>query len=259
MQWLFLDKKLGHWKSTRATAEAIYALVHYLERTGTLGAREEATVTVGPRRESFVFDPDRYTGRSARLVVHGPDARPRRDVDGGGGEDDPRPALRLGHLALLDRAAAGPGRRRPLRRLPALLQARAAGERVGAGAARRGRAARPRRPGRGPALPHAPGTPPSTSTSATPRGAGFEPESLTSGYHWDLGIVWYEAVRDSGSDFFFERLPAGEYTFKVRLRANVAGTFKVAPATVQSMYAPEFAAYSAGAVLTVAGAPPANR
>jgi len=31
----------------------------------------------------------------------------------------------------------------------------------------------------------------------------------------------------------------------------MAGTFKVALATLQSMYAPEFSAYSAGAVLTV--------
>ncbi len=33
----------------------------------------------------------------------------------------------------------------------------------------------------------------------------------------------------------------------------MAGTFRVGPATVQSMYAPEFNAYSAGAVLTIAG------
>ena len=37
---------------------------------------------------------------------------------------------------------------------------------------------------------------------------------------------------------------SGEYTFKYRLRANMAGTFRVGPATVQSMYAPEFNAYS---------------
>ena len=49
----------------------------------------------------------------------------------------------------------------------------------------------------------------------------------------------------------FEQLPQGEYTFKYRVRAATAGTFKVAPATVQPMYAPEFTAYSAGAVLTV--------
>ena len=33
----------------------------------------------------------------------------------------------------------------------------------------------------------------------------------------------------------------------------MSGTFRVGPATVQSMYAPEFNAYSAGAALTVGG------
>jgi len=38
-----------------------------------------------------------------------------------------------------------------------------------------------------------------------------------------------------------------------RLRANMAGAFKVGPATLQSMYAPEFTAYSAGHMLEVVG------
>jgi uncharacterized protein YfaS (alpha-2-macroglobulin family) len=84
-----------------------------------------------------------------------------------------------------------------------------------------------------------------------PRGAGFEPEHAISGYRYDLGIAWYEETRDSGANFFFSQLPAGEYTFKYRVRASMSGTFRVGPATVQSMYAPEFNAYSAGAALTV--------
>ena len=84
-----------------------------------------------------------------------------------------------------------------------------------------------------------------------PRGAGFEPETLHSKYKWDLGISWYEEVRDSGTNFFFEWRPAGEYTFKYRLRANMAGAFRVGPAVLQSMYAPEFTAYSAGHRLEV--------
>ena len=84
-----------------------------------------------------------------------------------------------------------------------------------------------------------------------PRAAGTEPESVLSRYKWDLGIAWYEETRDSGSNFFFEQLPAGEYTFKYRVRANMAGTYRVGPATVQSMYAPEFNAYSSGAVLSI--------
>ncbi|MDD5720471.1 MAG: alpha-2-macroglobulin family protein, partial [Candidatus Krumholzibacteria bacterium] len=35
-QWLLLNRQLAHWKSTRATAEAIYALVHYQHAAGTL-------------------------------------------------------------------------------------------------------------------------------------------------------------------------------------------------------------------------------
>ena len=79
-----------------------------------------------------------------------------------------------------------------------------------------------------------------------PRGAGFEPEKLTSGWRWDLGISAYEEIRDSGTNFFIEWLPAGEYTLSYRLRASMGGAFRVGPATLQSMYAPEFTAYSAG-------------
>ena len=37
VQWLLLNKKLNQWKSTRATAEVIYSLVHYLKKEGALG------------------------------------------------------------------------------------------------------------------------------------------------------------------------------------------------------------------------------
>jgi uncharacterized protein YfaS (alpha-2-macroglobulin family) len=75
--------------------------------------------------------------------------------------------------------------------------------------------------------------------------------TLRSGYRWDLGLGRYEEIRDSGTNFFMEWLPEGEYTLTHRIRCAMAGTFKTAPATLQSMYAPEFAAYSAGALLTI--------
>ncbi len=84
-----------------------------------------------------------------------------------------------------------------------------------------------------------------------PRAAGLEPENAVSRYKWDLGLAWYEETRDSATNFFFEWLPQGEYTFKYRVRANMGGVFRVGPATLQSMYAPEFNAYSAGAVLRI--------
>jgi len=48
-----------------------------------------------------------------------------------------------------------------------------------------------------------------------------------------------------------DAVAAGQYTFKYRLRANLAGVFKVGPAVLQSMYAPEFTAYSAGRLVGV--------
>ena len=84
-----------------------------------------------------------------------------------------------------------------------------------------------------------------------PRGAGFEPVALRSGYRWDQGLGFYEEIRDSGANYFLARMPVGEYVLRHRLRAATAGAFTAQPATLQSMYAPEFAAYSAGRRLLV--------
>jgi len=88
-----------------------------------------------------------------------------------------------------------------------------------------------------------------------PRPAGLEPEAQVSRYKWNLGLAWYEEIRDSGTNFFFERLPAGQYTLRYRMRAAMAGAFRTSPATLESMYAPEFTAYSAGDLLKVGGKP----
>ncbi|MCD4655612.1 hypothetical protein K8T06_16955 [bacterium] len=64
-----------------------------------------------------------------------------------------------------------------------------------------------------------------------------------------MGIPRYEEIRVSGTNFFFERLPQGEYTFKYRIRAAMSGAFKVGPSTIQGMYVPEFGAFSSGVVV----------
>ncbi len=71
VQWLFLNKKLNHWKSTRATAEVVYSLVHYLKKEGALGTREDATVRVGGQTVRYVFEPDQYTGKKNQTVIPG--------------------------------------------------------------------------------------------------------------------------------------------------------------------------------------------
>ena len=250
VQWLFLNKKLNQWKSTRATAEVIYSLVWYLRAEGALAGREEATVAVGGQRTTFLFEPDRYTGAHNQVVVPGEKLDPQRDsavvVEKGGKglafasvtwhfSTEKLPAEERGDFFSVSRRyfkrEAGPGGfvLKPLSDGAAI----AVGDQIEVQLSLRTKHAA------------------EYVHLRDPRAAGCEPENVLSRYKWDLGIVWYEETRDSGSNFFFESLPAGEYTFKYRLRANMAGTFKVAPATVQSMYAPEFAAYSAGDVLVV--------
>ncbi|MDH7513183.1 MAG: hypothetical protein QHH14_09585 [Clostridiales bacterium] len=84
-----------------------------------------------------------------------------------------------------------------------------------------------------------------------PRHSGWETVSLTSGYWRDLGFMRYEEVRDSGMNFFMERPPQGEYTLKPPHEARHGGDSKAAPATLQSLYAPEFAACPSGRRVTI--------
>lgn len=250
--WLFLNKKLNHWKSTRATAEVIYSLAHYLKKTEQIGVREEAVVHVGGDERRFVFEPDRYTGKKNQVVVPGTEVRPQTHAE-----------------VVVEKATRGylfasATWHFSTERMPA--EARGDFMSVTRTYYLRDRS------GREVVLkPLAEGTPVQVGDEVEvhlsvrtkhpmeyvhlrdPRPAGFEPVSLRSAFKWDLGIGFYEEVRDSGENFFFEALPHGEYTFKYRIRAAQGGTFKADPATIQPMYAPEFTAYSAGHVLTVRG------
>ncbi|HZI63954.1 MAG TPA: alpha-2-macroglobulin family protein [Thermoanaerobaculia bacterium] len=254
VQWLFLNKKLNHWKSTRATAEVLYSLVHYLDREKQLGVREAATVQVGGQTTSFAFEPDRYTGRNNQIVI------PGERVDASTAKvtvEKETPGILFAsatwHFSTEELPAQGSGdlfavERRYFRRvkrgeetvLEPLAQstALAPGDEVEVQLSLRSRAQA------------------EYVHLRDPRPAGLEPGRVTSGYRWDLGLAYYEETRDSGANFFIEWLPAGEYTLKYRLRANLAGSFRSGPATLQSMYAPEFTAYSAGHLVRVAGGTP---
>ena len=255
--WLLLNKKLSQWKSTRATAEVVYSLVHYLRREGALGIREEATVQIGSGqgaeglREHFVFEPDKYVGKT-QIVVPGarlaqsPAALSTVQVQKSTKgymfasatwhySTDRLPTEGRGDFFSVSRTyfkRQNNGKEFVLTPLAdgASLQA---GDEVEVHLSMRSKHEA------------------EYVHLRDPRAAGLEPEAAVSRYKWDLGLVYYEEVRDSGMNFFFERLPVGEYTFKYRLRANMAGTFRVGPATVQSMYAPEFNAFSAGHILTI--------
>ncbi len=258
VQWLLLNKKLNQWKSTRATAEVIYSLVHYLKAEGALGIREDARVTIGNQKVEFVFEPDRYTGKKNQILVPGEKVDPKTtstvvvEKESKGFvfasatwhfSTEKLPAEDRGDFFQVSRKyflRENTGREWVLKPLAegAVLKP---GDQVEVQVSLR------------------------TKHEAEyvhlrdPRAAGLEPENAVSRFKWDLGIGYYEEIRDSGTNFFFERLPVGEYTFKYRLRANMGGTFRIGPATVQSMYAPEFNAYSAGFVLQVSEGEPVRQ
>jgi hypothetical protein len=72
-----------------------------------------------------------------------------------------------------------------------------------------------------------------------------EPVDVLSGWRWGDGAGWYVAVRDASTQLFFERLPRGTHVFEYSLRAAHRGTASSGFATIQSRYAPEFSAHSA--------------
>jgi uncharacterized protein YfaS (alpha-2-macroglobulin family) len=250
VQWLFLNKKLNHWKSTRATAEVLYSLARYLDATASLGTREVLAVDVGSQKTEFVFEPDKYTGRKNQMVITGDQVKPEvhskitvsKSTPGFAFASavwhfstDVLPSEERGDFFQVSRQyflRQNNGKEWVIKPL-AEGQTVRVGDQIEVQLSLR------------------------TKHEAEyvhlrdPRGAGFEPENVHSGYKYDLGINWFEEVRDSGTNFFFSKLPVGEYTFRYRLRANMAGQFRVGPATVQSMYAPEFNAYSAGHQLKV--------
>ena len=255
VQWLLLNKKLNQWKSTRATAEVIYSLVHYLKKEGALGVPEDATVTIGVQKVAFTFDPEKYTGKNNRIVIPGEkvDSKTTSTVvvekEGKGFvfasaawhfSTEKLPTEDRGDFFNVSRTYF----RRENKGTGFTLTPLAEGAVI--------------RPGDEIEVQISLRTKHDAEYVhlRDPRAAGLEPQNVLSKWKWDLGIAWYEETRDSATNFFFERLPVGEYTFKYRLRANMAGTFRVGPATVQSMYAPEFNAYSAGAILKVAGGSP---
>lgn len=246
VQWLLLDKKMNHWKSTRATAESIYALVHYLKNQQQVFRLETATIQAGPQlRKQLVFKPDLYNAEQ-QVVIPGEDITPAMQniiVSKQGGNKLPMFASATWHYSTDRIPTQAQGdllqvNRRFYKRFNQngkwILQPLQAGTMLKVGDQVEVQL-----------------TIRAQHTAdyvhlRSPRGAGFEPMEQLSGYQWQGGVGYYAEIRDSGANYFFDRLPKGERKLRYRLRATTAGQFRVAPATLQSIYAPEFTAYSRG-------------
>ncbi len=83
------------------------------------------------------------------------------------------------------------------------------------------------------------------------RAAGLEPIDVLSTYKYQDGLGYYQATKDASTNFFFDSLRKGIYVFEYDLRVNNAGTFSNGITTIQSMYAPEFSSHSEGVRINV--------
>jgi len=78
------------------------------------------------------------------------------------------------------------------------------------------------------------------------RASGFEPVSILSGYKYQGGLGYYESTLDASTNFFFEHLRKGTYIFEYPLKVYQKGDFSNGITTIQCLYAPEFTSHSEG-------------
>jgi uncharacterized protein YfaS (alpha-2-macroglobulin family) len=83
------------------------------------------------------------------------------------------------------------------------------------------------------------------------RGSGVEPVNVLSRYRYQDGLAYYESTRDTASHFFIDYLPKGTYVFEYSARVVHRGQYQSGIAEIQCMYAPEFNSHSESFPLTV--------
>ena len=83
------------------------------------------------------------------------------------------------------------------------------------------------------------------------RASGVEPINVLSQYKWQDSLGYYQATKDAATNFFFDRLPKGVYVFEYDVRVNNVGNFSNGITTIQNMYVPEFSSHSKGKRLII--------
>jgi hypothetical protein len=78
------------------------------------------------------------------------------------------------------------------------------------------------------------------------RACSFEPVNVLSGYKYQDGLGYHESTRDASTSFYFEYLRKGTYVFEYSLKVSQKGNFSNGVATIQCLYAPEFSSHSEG-------------
>jgi hypothetical protein len=83
------------------------------------------------------------------------------------------------------------------------------------------------------------------------RASGTEPVNVISRYRYQDGLAYYESTRDTASHFFIDYLPKGTYVFEYATRIQHRGQYQTGLAEIQCLYAPEFNSHSESFAMTV--------
>jgi uncharacterized protein YfaS (alpha-2-macroglobulin family) len=81
------------------------------------------------------------------------------------------------------------------------------------------------------------------------RGSGTEPVNVLSSYKSQDGLFYYESTRDTATHFFIDYLRKGTYVFEYPVRVQLAGEYPMGYASIECMYAPEFNSHSESILL----------
>lgn len=76
------------------------------------------------------------------------------------------------------------------------------------------------------------------------RGSGTEPVHVLSTYKYQDGLGYYQSTRDTASHFYLDYLPKGTYVFEYSVRVQHRGEYHTGMTHVQCMYAPELNSHS---------------
>ena len=83
------------------------------------------------------------------------------------------------------------------------------------------------------------------------RAACLEPVNVLSGYQWQDGLGYYQTTQDASTSFFFDRLPNGTFVLEYPVFVTTSGNYGNGISMLECMYAPEFSAHSEGIRLNV--------
>lgn len=85
------------------------------------------------------------------------------------------------------------------------------------------------------------------------RASCLEPIDVISKYKESNDLWYYMSTKDTATHFFFDDIKQGTYVLEYDVRVNNSGFFNNGIATLQSMYAPEFTSHSTSQKINVIG------